>query len=257
MTAPELTAAPALEAPWRRACRRYWRALRIAMHLVGGMLWLLWLKATGSGVARTGRARQRWCLRLLGLLGVQVRVYGPLRDGPVLLVSNHVSWLDIPVIAAVRPCQFLAKAEISQWPLIGWLARGTGTLFIRRGGGEARSKALEIQGQLRAGHSVLIFPEGTTTDGRQVRRFFAPLFAAAGPAVVQPLAIRYHDPAGGVDTALAFTGADRFERHLWRVLGYRRIVVTLSAASPLQPEPPRALAAGAHRAIVTALGRAA
>ncbi|HAS29135.1 MAG TPA: 1-acyl-sn-glycerol-3-phosphate acyltransferase, partial [Alcanivorax sp.] len=90
------------------------------MHLLGGVLEAIWLRA-GRDPHRVVilNAKRRWCLRFLTILGVELRVQGPLRAGPVLLVSNHVSWLDIPVIAAARPCYFLSKAEVAEWPLIG------------------------------------------------------------------------------------------------------------------------------------------
>ncbi len=278
---------PTGEGPARVTARRCWRALRVLVHLLAGILEAVWLRA-GRDPQRVVvlNAKRRWCLRFLTILGVELRVQGPLRAGPVLLVSNHVSWLDIPVIAAARPCYFLSKAEVAEWPVIGWLARAVGTLFIRRGGGESKAKAeeirgrldrghgilvfpegtttdgtgvrREIRGRLDRGHGILVFPEGTTTDGTGVRRFFPQLFAAAGDdAPVQTVAVRYRDEQGRLDTGVAFIDDDEFHHHLWRLLGRRRIVVELTFGAPLPPDEPRALAREARERIVADLGAAA
>ncbi|HIK73182.1 MAG TPA: 1-acyl-sn-glycerol-3-phosphate acyltransferase [Alcanivorax sp.] len=250
---------PTGEGPARVTARRCWRALRVLVHLLAGILEAVWLRA-GRDPQRVVvlNAKRRWCLRFLTILGVELRVQGPLRAGPVLLVSNHVSWLDIPVIAAARPCYFLSKAEVAEWPVIGWLARAVGTLFIRRGGGESKAKAEEIRGRLDRGHGILVFPEGTTTDGTGVRRFFPQLFAAAGDdAPVQTVAVRYRDEQGRLDTGVAFIDDDEFHHHLWRLLGRRRIVVELTFGAPLPPDEPRALAREARERIVADLGATA
>jgi 1-acyl-sn-glycerol-3-phosphate acyltransferase len=250
---------PAEERPARVTARRCWRALRVLVHLLAGILEAVWLRA-GRDPHRVVilNAKRRWCLRFLTILGVELRVQGPLRAGPVLLVSNHVSWLDIPVIAAARPCYFLSKAEVAEWPVIGWLARAVGTLFIRRGGGESKAKTEEIRGRLDRGHGILVFPEGTTTDGTGVRRFFPQLFAAAGDhAPVQTVAVRYRDEQGRLDTSVAFINDDEFHHHLWRLLGRRRIIVELTFGAPLPLDEPRALAREARERIVADLGAAA
>lgn len=248
----------ALHAPreqrWVVEIRRLWRVLRVVLHLIVGVLEALWLGAgRDPQQPEILAAKQRWCRRFLAILHVEIHVEGPLRGGPVLLVSNHVSWLDIPVIAAVRPCYFLSKAEVAGWPVIGWLAKAVGTLFMRRGGGEFRRKAAEIEGRLRLGHSILVFPEGTTTDGVGVRRFFPQLLAVGNAAPVQAVAIRYRDRAGRADTDLAFIGDDEFHHHLWRVLARRRIEVMLRFGAPLAPAAPKVLAELARGQIVSAL----
>ncbi len=158
-----------LAAAWRRA----WRLPLVILHILAGMLEALWLRARyPQAHPAMAMAKQRWYLRLLSLLGVRLRVTGAPAGGAMLLISNHVSWLDIPVIGALWPCDMLSKAEVAEWPVIGWLARNVGTLFIRRGSGEVSRKVEEIRERLAGGRSVLVFPEGTTTDGRAVRRFF-------------------------------------------------------------------------------------
>lgn len=254
MTEPDLSAPAEAPAGPRVLARRLWRALRVAVHLLAGVLEALWRRAAHDPHrAEILQAKQRWCLRLLSILGVELRVHGALRGGPVFLVANHVSWLDIPVIAAARPCHFLSKAEVARWPVIGWLARSVGTLFIRRGGGESRQKAEEIRAHLARGRSILVFPEGTTTDGTGVRRFFPPLFVAAEQATVQTVAVRYRDEAGRVDTGLAFIDDDEFHHNLWRLMGRERVVVELTFGTPVPAAAARDRARAAREQIVAAL----
>ena len=118
---------------------------------------------------------------------------------------------------------------------LGMLARAVGTLFIKRGSGESSRKAGEIADRLKQGHTVLVFPEGTTTDGTGFRRFFPQLFDApliAG-VPVQPLAVRYLDDSGAPDAAMAFIGDDEFHHHLWAMLLRNRIRVRLHFCEPL------------------------
>lgn len=234
--------------------RRCWRCAGVLWHLLAGAVELLWRRAGRDPHSPAiAAAKQRWCRRLLDIMGVELRVHGLARSGPVLLVSNHVSWLDIPVICAARPCDCLSKAEVSGWPLIGWIARSVGTLFIRRGAGEAHAKVAEMRARLHQGRALLLFPEGTTSDGTGVRRFLPPLLAVAEATPVQPVAIRYRDPSGCPDTRLAFLGDDDIHRHLWRLLGRRRIAVDLTFTVPLPPATPRALAIAARQQILNTL----
>ncbi|MBL7251633.1 lysophospholipid acyltransferase family protein [Alloalcanivorax sp. C16-2] len=235
--------------------RRLWRAVRIVGHLIAGVVEAAWRRAARDPHRpEILLAKQRWCLRLLAIMGVELRVHGALRGGPLFLVANHVSWLDIPVIAAARPCHFLSKAEVARWPVIGWLARSVGTLFIRRGAGESRLKAGEIREHLGLGRAILVFPEGTTTDGASVRRFFPQLFAAAEGMPVQTVALRYRDAVGRADPALAFIDDDELHHHLWRLLGRERIVVDLTFGPPVPAAEPRERARLAREQIIAGLG---
>ena len=111
---------------------------------------------TRNAIDRTPWARFcfRWACRCLGL---NIRQHGSPSDDTVLFVSNHISWSDIPILGSLAPIRFLSKAEVGQWPVIGWLARQAGTLFIRRGGGQARRVRDQVIGNLRAGESVFIY----------------------------------------------------------------------------------------------------
>ncbi|RMG49925.1 MAG: 1-acyl-sn-glycerol-3-phosphate acyltransferase [Gammaproteobacteria bacterium] len=209
--------------------RRIWRLLLLSLHI----LWGIWL------ILRHGRCDEhgnpspgysdiirRWNARALRILHVEVHVQGTPVEETALWVANHVSWLDIPLIAHLAPVSFLSKAEVARWPIVGFLARRSGTLFIERGARDAANRALEqITWHLVRGRSVLVFPEATTSDGRQVRRFHPRLFAAARLAhcPIQPLALRYPGPDGQPDRRIAFIDDDTALGSLWRILALQRI----------------------------------
>jgi 1-acyl-sn-glycerol-3-phosphate acyltransferase len=194
------------------------------------------LAAIASRHERTERTRwvRWWMRRLLRGLGVQVHEHGLPHGAPTLLVANHVSWLDIPCLLARADGVFVAKAEVADWPLIGRLATGVGTLFLERGCGAAATVA-QMSAVLAAGENVAIFPEGTSTDGRAVRAFHARLFQAAltAAAPVQAVAIRYPHPPGGAHPTVPFIGDDSFVPHLWRLLGEELIDVELAFLPPM------------------------
>ena len=234
--------------------RRVLRVARIVLYLLWGFVLAFLLGAFWSPYRPVVlAAKQRWCRHFLRILGVELTVTGNAVDAPVFLVSNHVSWLDIPLIASQRHLYFLSKAEVGDWPLIGTLARAMGTLFIKRGSGESSRKAREIGDRLKQGHTVLVFPEGTTTDGTGLRRFFPQLFDAPLMAnvPVQPLAVRYLDDRGAPDAAMAFIGDDEFHHHLWAMLLRNRIRVRLHFCEPVsaQGTDRKALCEGAWEGI--------
>jgi 1-acyl-sn-glycerol-3-phosphate acyltransferase len=176
-----------------------------------------------------------WLKRAATLCGLQIRTRGLAPGSPVLVVANHVSWLDILAIASVLPVTFVSKIEIRSWPLFGRLACRAGTLFIHRGGKNAANQATEqITWYLLRGQSVAMFPEGTTSNGQHVRRFHARLFGAAihADTLVQPLAIRYPHP-GGVHPAVPFVDKVPFYTHGWRVLGEKCIVAEIVFCTPI------------------------
>jgi 1-acyl-sn-glycerol-3-phosphate acyltransferase len=180
-----------------------------------------------------GSIQVAWYRGLLSVLGVNVRVSGRPCHDSVLWVSNHISWLDIVLLGACRPLTFVAKAEVGTWPLVGSLAKGTGTLLVRRGDlASSRLIADRMIWLLRQGHAVALFPEGTSSTGAAVLRFHARLF---GPAVrvgarVQAVAIRYY---GAGRDHVPFVGDDDFLPHLWRLLGERRIAAELTFCPPV------------------------
>lgn len=168
-------------------------------------------------------------------LGFRVHQQGHVEQGPVLLVSNHISWSDIPILGGVVKLRFLSKIEVRNWPVIGWLAAQAGTLFIRRGGGQARMTRDTIAETLASGQSVLVFPEGTTSVGITVLPFHSRLLSAAQEAGVpiQPISIGYRR-SGHPDHLAPFIGDDIFQSHLLRLLREPAVEVIVTMHAPVR-----------------------
>ncbi|MGI9135314.1 MAG: lysophospholipid acyltransferase family protein [Rhodoferax sp.] len=195
---------------------------------------ILYAAALASIYPYLNRARQRnvlqaWSSTLLAILNVRLLVNGapPQRtDSGHLLVANHVSWLDILAINAASPVRFVAKSEVSAWPLFGWLVRRSGALFIRRG---LRRDTLRItqaiEHLLRDGDHIALFPQGTSTDASQPVHFHSSTLQGAidAQAAVRPLAISYHDDVGHPMPQVAFIGEMTFLQSLWAVLRLRQV----------------------------------
>jgi 1-acyl-sn-glycerol-3-phosphate acyltransferase len=219
--------------------RLHWRLLRLSVVILLG---LLVAAALGLGERFALRAslqrRQgltRWFMvRLAAALPYRVRIIGELPPQPMLWVANHVSWCDIPLLGMLQPLSFLAKAEVASWPVLGWLARQAGTLFIRRGAGDAAQINQQLANHLHQGRHLLIFPEGTSTDGSSVRTFHPRLFACAIEAgcAVQPVAIRYLRD-GKPDTVAPFVGDDELSAHLRRLLASDMAEVEIHLLPPI------------------------
>ena len=172
------------------------------------------------------------------MLNIDARAHGNLATlgGNVLVVANHVSWLDVFVLNAVQPVRFVAKAELAEWPVAGRLIRGVGTLFVERGRRkDARRVNARAAHALASGDIVAVFPEGTTTDGTRLLPFksslLQPIVEAEGQ--VQPVAIRYRDAAGEHSSVPAYVGDDTFFASFWRVTGARSLRVELHAPPAL------------------------
>ncbi|MFJ8431545.1 lysophospholipid acyltransferase family protein [Kitasatospora sp. NPDC094019] len=187
-----------------------------------------------------------WARGMLGALGVAVRIVpaptpaeAPAGRGGVLLVANHVSWLDIPLVAAVRPGRSVAKTEIRDWPVLGWLVARGGAVFLDRDRLRALPAAVaEVTDRLRAGHPVIVFPEGSTWCGRESGRFRPAFFEAAvrSGADVQPVSIRYRLTDGRATSVPAFVGEDDLVTSLARVVAVRGLVAELTFR-PTVPAP--------------------
>lgn len=173
------------------------------------------------------------------MLCAELRVGGWPADGlpgNVLIVANHISWLDIFVLNAVQPSRFVARADLARWPLVGRLIADCGTLFIERGRGrDAHRINRDARAALEAGDVIAIFPEGKTSDGSELLPFHGSLLQPVIDALgqVQPMAIRYCGSDGARIGAVTYAGDTSFLTSLWQVLGQRRIVVLLDLASPL------------------------
>jgi len=236
---------------------------RRLVRLVGSFLgvWLAArLIAPWLGASRRQRLAGWLSARLLATIDVRLALRGaPPSAGPTLLVANHVSWLDVQVLNAARPARFVAKSETRRWPVCGGIATGFGTFFLERGSPRdaARVKS-EVARALAAGQSVAVFPEGTTTDGRTLGRFYAALFEAAIEArvPVQPVAIRYPRADGSPNPAAAFVDDMTFVDSLVQIAAEPAVAVELTLAPPIPTAGAsrRVLAAAARRFIAEALG---
>lgn len=198
------------------------------------------------------------CRTAFRILGIGYRVRGAPMHGPGAVVANHGSWLDIFALNASQRIYFVSKDEVKGWPGIGWLARATGTLFIRRDRREASAQVRLFEDRLHAGHKLLFFPEGTSSDGRRVLPFKPTLFAAflsdalRDELWIQPVSVIYEAPPGADPRIYGWWGDMDFGPHLAMVLGARRQGrVTLVFHDPLRA------AAYAHRKDLAAACEAA
>ncbi|MGW1747182.1 lysophospholipid acyltransferase family protein [Streptomyces sp. NPDC002092] len=181
---------------------------------------------------------KRWCRWIVRAAGVQVRITGTAAPtGGLLLVANHISWLDIPLLAAVRPARMLAKSDIRDWPVAGPLA-ARGALFIDRNRLRALPETVaRIADALRGGQAVGVFPEGSTWCGRAQGTFRRAVFQAALDAdvPVQPVRLRYRIAGGTASTAPAFIGDDSLLASVWRVVSARGLVAEVDVRDVLAP----------------------
>ncbi len=199
-----------------------WKILRGLWHMLMG-LWTIHVRFPGLGAEQREMRVQAWALQLLALWGIHLKVIGqPVRSGPALLVSNHISWLDILVIHAARYCRFVSKSDIRAWPVVGALATGAGTLYIER---TSRRDALrmvhDMADAMKEGDVVAVFPEGTTSDGLQLLPFHANLIqsAIAAQVPVQPMSLKFVDARSGQMTlAPCYIGDDTLVGSVWRTL---------------------------------------
>lgn len=202
-----------------------------------------------------------WSARLLRVIGVETRIEGTppgTTEKGAMVAANHVSWLDIFALSSARPTRFVAKSEIRDWPMAGWIAERAGTLFIRRERRRDTSRINElVHGALADGDCVGLFPEGTTTEGDRLLRFHTSLFeaAVANQARVHPAAVRYEHADGSLCRAMAFAGDESFVQSLRLVMRQRGIVARLSFAPPLETagSTRREVAAAAEDSVATLL----
>lgn len=224
---------------------------------LGTLVWLSGRALLPTGWQRRwrGAVLQTWARAVLRLLGVRVRVQGAPPASPFFLVTNHLSYLDMLVLAAQSESLFVAKREIATWPLIGWLSRQMGTVFIDRTRKRdlLRVNAL-LSAQLAAGENLVLFPEGTTSPGATVLPFKAGLLepvVRAGRSVAAA-GLSYHtgDAARPAATALCWWGEMEFVPHLLALLrlpGCTAALVYHDAA--LAARDRKALARALHAAV--------
>ena len=233
---------------------------RIAVHLITG---LLTSACVFPFVDAAGRQRriQRWSAALLDIFGISVRVTPPAVQFPAhaLVVANHVSWLDIFVINTLQPCRFVAKADIRDWPMLGWLCAKAGTIFITRGKLREVRRIFEyVVSTIRNGELVAFFPEGTTAAQGALLPFHSNLFEAAIDAAVpiQPVALRYIDSAGALAPQADFIGETTFVESLLTILRAGKLSAELIVLPVIETTHAhrRELAAHAQSVISASLG---
>lgn len=196
-----------------------------------------------------------WCRSVCRLFGVRVILNGQISEPPVLIVANHISWLDILVLHSQAVMGFVSKAEIAQWPVVGFLARISHVVFHERGSHNSASHVAEaMTASLKLGRRVAIFPEGGIHPGDQVNMFHARLFKAAVdlPCPVQPVMIRYL--RNGVRVPEMRFGKESFVMNMARLLGRPSCECEVRFLTPIDAndKPRRALADAAQAAVANA-----
>lgn len=221
------------------------------------------LPAAIANEARYLKIKQWWARRSLFALGIAIDpkscVAAESRTS-ALLVSNHVSFIDILLINAIAPCDFVSKSDITHWPVIGWLATRVGTIFIERGNRRAAHRTQEVMVErLRAGRCVAIFPEGTTTAGDHLLPFHGALFQAAvdANATVRCLCISYHEVDGQPSPRPSYVGDLSMLDCVWQIVAGGRLVARATWLPEITPPHAdrRHIAHHAHQLVSHALAK--
>ena len=228
---------------------RAYRIVRILLHTFTGIIIAALILPLINQQQKLALTRW-WCKKLLNCFNIQVRTYGdlpPAETRGVMFVGNHISWADIHALNSVIPLRFVAKSDIKNWPVFGYLVRASNTIFIDR---TSRKDATRIVGitakSLAAGDNVCFFPEGTTTDGTHMMKFKSSIVQAAIEAESQiwPVAIRYPLPNGGINTKMAYAGDTSMGESMSNVLMQKNPIVELHFLAPIP-------ALGANRQALT------
>lgn len=231
------------------------KSLRIGSHLFVGLGLAALVTIDGKGRWSREQLSTWWHRVLLRILDVKLVVHGQPMPGTRVMVANHISWLDIPVVAACEATRFVSKAEVGEWPVIGWLADAAGTFYLRRGSGGTKQLIEAIDEHLGR-DSIVFFPEGTTTDGTLVLKFQPRLFATAIETrrPVQPIALRFSPAADGTVTA-PYIGDDVLLDNIFRLLRHGAITAELIYCEAIDPagHDRASLAHAAHSAICAAI----
>ncbi len=223
-------------------CHSLTRAYRIArtiVHTVTGLI------VASSVLPWLSDARKRgiikwWCGGLLRALHIRVNTFGvlpPANTQGVMFVANHVSWADIHALNSLVPLRFVAKSDIREWPVFGYLVAKANTLFIDRSKKQQAGRIVEtVSNSLKAGDNLCYFPEGTTSDGTHMLPFKSSVLQAAINANTQiwPVAIRYVNADGSINTEMAYEGDTSLIESMWRIISQKNSVVELYFLEPIQ-----------------------
>ena len=241
------------------------RLARVALHVLRGLFTCAVVFPRVPAATRQAHVR-RWSGQLLTICKLRFEVVdaggatGAAFDNQrALVVSNHVSWLDIFVINAMQPCRFVAKSDIRDWPVLGYLCAKSGTIFISRGSRrDVRKTFKNLVASIEAGERVAFFPEGTTAPQGTLLPFHANLFEAAidAQAPIQPLALRYVDASGGLYAGVDYIGDTTFGESMMTILRGPHVVAQILVLPLIssQGSHRRELAAATHDGIAAALG---
>ena len=241
------------------------RLARVALHLLRGLLTCAVVFPRVSAAARQAHVR-RWSGQLLTICKLRFELVdaggasGAAFDNQrALVVSNHVSWLDIFVINAMQPCRFVAKSDIRDWPLLGYLCAQAGTIFISRGSPrDVRKTFKNLVASIEAGERVAFFPESTTAPQGTLLPFHANLFEAAIDAQVpiQPLALRYVDAAGALYAGVDYIGDTSFAQSMMTILRGPQVLAQIFVLPLIASDAShrRELAVTTHDRIAAVLG---
>ncbi|MGJ0533198.1 lysophospholipid acyltransferase family protein [Methylocystis sp.] len=242
----------------------YLRALAFALTLTGALLFLVPLQALARrrGWPIQHAIQTRFCRAVCAVIGIKVDARGALPSkAPRFVVANHVSWTDIIALASVYPLVFLAKSEVARWPVLGLLARLQGTVFVERGARHDIARVNDaLADVLRAGGDLVVFPEGTSSDGAAVLPFrsahFAPLEAMAARSeapTLAPVAISYSNGARRID--VGWYGDMSFLPHLWSLMkrGHTQCHIVFGEEIETSDKDRKTLAAQTHARVQTLL----
>ncbi|RVU84622.1 1-acyl-sn-glycerol-3-phosphate acyltransferase [Leucothrix sargassi] len=219
---------------------KVFKILQLVVHLFSGVMILLYqtgLKGRQVNDPQVVAVVKQWFRRGCAILGITIKTHGQPTTEPALFISNHISWLDILLVASVANPRFLSKSEVRKWPVIGWLAAKVNTLFIVRGNRSAAEAASTgIVDGLNAQDQILIFPEGTTTDGSDIAWLYPRLLGAAiaADAPVQPIVLHYTDDNTEATQSelVPYIDKQTLIGNLWRMLDCKNLTANVYFLEP-------------------------
>lgn len=239
---------------------RIFRILRMLLHTLYGALIAIFI-LPGCSARQRDFIISRWAKSLLQVMHIHIKVIGGKPDSHstgVMFVGNHISWIDIHALNSVRAVRFISKAEVRDWPVFGWLAAKANTLFIDRSKKQDTARIVETATEsLLAKDCLCYFPEGTTTDGSELKVFKGSLMQAAinANATVWPFVIRYPGADGKPNTDMAYYDDMTLVESMWLILSLQQPYVELEFLQPINAAgyDRRALTLAARHAISSKL----
>jgi 1-acyl-sn-glycerol-3-phosphate acyltransferase len=222
---------------------RYFRVGRIMAHTLLGLTIATFVLPLSTASCKA-RLIQWWCKNLLAAFNLRVSSHGhiPAQNAQLtttMFVANHISWSDIHAINSIITLRFIAKSEIKNWPVFGYLVSRANTLFIDRSKKRDAKRTIDVAVQsLQAGDNLCLFPEGTTSDGKVLYPFKSSLIQAAieAKASIWPVAIRYPHPNGGVNIDVAYAGETTLVQSMQKILSQKQPVIELHFLKPIPAE---------------------